>query len=413
MTAHTARVEANEPEPAAYTKVTTSKTRLAYIDNLRTALIIGVIVAHLSITYGLAADWYYKEGGEASPMVNAFGLVLMVIGIGFTMGLFFMLAGYFTPSAYDRKGGRKFLAERFKRLGIPLLLFEVIINPLVHFMVDVHGGDCTGSLYDCQFQGTFWQYMRDYPRLMEYSIGDGPVWTLMAMLIFSIFYALWRWIKKTPAGMVKIRPVPDNKTIALFALVIGVSTFIVRIWARVLVFYEPLHLEFAHFPQYIALFIAGAWAYRHDWFTKFTDHQARFWRWIALACVVMLPPLLVLFGALSGAVDERVAGGVNILSLVYSMWEGFLCVSMVITVLTWFRQSVNHQGWLARSMAECTFAVYVLHPAIIVPFALFLSGIYMNLQLKFLFVAPMAVALCYIIVYGLRKIPYAKGVLGG
>ena len=34
------------------------------------------------------------------------------------MGLFFMIAGCFTPGSYDRKGHRRFLKERLLRLGI-------------------------------------------------------------------------------------------------------------------------------------------------------------------------------------------------------------------------------------------------------------------------------------------------------
>jgi hypothetical protein len=37
---------------------------LAYLDNVRTALIVGVVMAHLGITYGAPAEWYYKEGGN-------------------------------------------------------------------------------------------------------------------------------------------------------------------------------------------------------------------------------------------------------------------------------------------------------------------------------------------------------------
>ena len=412
MTTQTTSINTLDARSAISPAQAAGKPRLAYLDNLRTALIIGVVLGHLSITYGLPADWYYKEGGSTSPLVEALGLVLLIIGIGFSMGLFFIIAGYFTPAAYDRKGFGRFIIDRLKRLGIPLLLFEVIINPLVHYMVDVHGGDCTGSLFDCQFQGSFWQYLRQYPRLMDYSIGDGPVWFLEALLIFSVFYALWRVLTHKQAELNPVRRVPSTKSIALFALAIGLVTFIVRIWAGVLVFYEPLHLEFAHFPQYIALFMAGIWSYRGGWFSAFSDQQARPWRWVALACLLVLLPMLVWFGALSGEVDERVTGGLNVYSLVYSLWEGFLCVSMVITLMAWFRKSHNHQGGLARFLAQGTFAVYVLHPAIIVPFALALSGIRMQLNVKFLLVAPIAVALCYIVVYGLRRVRFVRAVIG-
>ena len=41
-----------------------ARPRLAYLDNIRTALIVCVVMAHLGITYGTPDEWYYKEGGN-------------------------------------------------------------------------------------------------------------------------------------------------------------------------------------------------------------------------------------------------------------------------------------------------------------------------------------------------------------
>jgi glucans biosynthesis protein C len=210
----------------------------------------------------------------------------------------------------------------------------------------------------------------------------------------------------------RTRAVPSNRVIALFALAIGLVSFVVRFWAKAFVQYEPFHLEYARFPQYIGLFVAGIWAYRYDWLVAFSDRQARTWRWIALGCALALPAMLVAFAPASGALNERAVGGVNELSLAFSLLEGFLSVSMVISMLSWFRRRFNHQGRLTRALAESSFAVYVLHPAIIIPLPLTLSDIKMNLSLKFLLVAPIAIVLCYLTAYGLRKLPLARTILG-
>jgi len=46
------------------------------------------------------------------------------------MGLLFLIAAFFTPGSYNRKGPGLFLRDRFPRLGIPLLICEFIIHPL-------------------------------------------------------------------------------------------------------------------------------------------------------------------------------------------------------------------------------------------------------------------------------------------
>ncbi len=382
-----------------------SKVRLSYIDNVRTFLITLVVLCHVAITYGAEGAWYYHETGEKSTVAFIIIMPLLAIGAAFLLGLFFMIAGYFTPRAYDRKGSGPFLVERLKRLGIPLLFYTVVIPPIIHYALDVHDGSADTL---CSWLPGYVQDRR--------SFADGPVWFLEALLIFSLFYALWRLGTRSvpdrqPSEVLSDGTVPNNGAIALFALAVGVATFFVRIWARVGVYFEPWHLELAHFPQYIAMFAAGIVAYRRNWLPRFSDAQAKTWRRTALVCILLLPVLAVAAGVLTGELDERGGGGLNWLSLAYSVWEGFMCVAMVITVLAWFRRRFDRQARLARAMSESCFAVYVLHPLIIVPLALALSGIQLNLGLKLLLVAPVAVALCYLSAHYVRKLPLLRSIL--
>lgn len=61
-------------------------------------------------------------------------------------------------------------------------------------------------------------------------------------------------------------------------------------------------------------------------------------------------------------------------------------------------------------MSVASYAVYVLHPLLIVPLALGLSDIRMNLELKFILVAPLSVAICFLVGYSIRVIPVVKRV---
>ena len=174
---------------------------------------------------------------------------------------------------------------------------------------------------------------------------------------------------------------------------------------------EPIHQEPAHFPQYIALFFVGVIAYRNNWFVTLETKQARLWGWVALFLVPGLPALAVAAGILEGIFDPAITGGLTWLSLVYSFWESFIGVAMVIAVLNFFRNRYNHQGRLLREMSTASYAVYVLHPLIIVPLSLSLSGIPLNLELKFILFTPLAISLCFIGTYVIRQIPGIKKIL--
>jgi fucose 4-O-acetylase-like acetyltransferase len=375
---------------------------MLYVDNIRAGLITLVIVGHMAITYGAPlGEWYYHEG-EAGTVFSILFTLLLGIGAAFLLGLFFMISGYFTPRPYDRKGPGPFVLDRMKRLGIPLLFYALVINPLVIYLAERHGG----------YEGSLWRYASANPSNLT-NASVGPLWFVEALLVFSIVYALVQLLARKPAPPAghPVAPVPGNRAIALFAVCLGLATFIVRLGAPVGWQWEPPHQELAHWPQYVGFFAVGIVAYRHNWFERFSSAQARLWRWVALALVPLLPALAIAAGALSGEMDTRAAGGFNWLSLAYSLWEGFMGVAMVITVLIWVRDRFNRQGRLLRAMSAASYAVYVLHPLLIVPLALALSGVRLDLGLKFVLVAPLAVVLCFLVGHFVRRLPLVRNVL--
>jgi len=67
------------------------KQRLAYLDNLKILLVVGVIALHAAITYGFDGSWYLESYDEmASAVVD---VLTVVLGTGwlFGLGLFFLI----------------------------------------------------------------------------------------------------------------------------------------------------------------------------------------------------------------------------------------------------------------------------------------------------------------------------------
>jgi len=83
------------------------KPRLLYVDNLRTLLIIMVILWHMAVTYGAPGFWPYQESQPDELTAFVFTLFSAING-PYVLGFFFMIAGYFSPGVYDRKGPGKF-----------------------------------------------------------------------------------------------------------------------------------------------------------------------------------------------------------------------------------------------------------------------------------------------------------------
>ena len=380
-----------------------AKPRLLYIDNLRILLTILVILHHLAIGYGAPGNNIYVETGEISTVSTILLTLFVAINQAFFMGFFFMISSYFTPGSYDRKGAGAYVLDRLKRLGIPLMFYIVVIDPLLNFVL--------ARYYD--YEGSFRQFLSLYlQNLIDFrALGVGPLWFVAALLIFSLAYVLWRLVfpqpPATPPSEVKA---PSNWVIAAFALVLGLTTFVVRIWFPVGWEFRLLGFQVAHFVQYIALFIVGILAYRGDWFARISIAQGKFWLRMVLILIVLFPVLFVAVGALEGNVDKAF-GGLHWQSLAYSVWEQFMCLAMVVTLLVGFRSRFNRQGSLAQKMSAAAYATYIFHRPTITLLALALVSISLDLALKFVLVAPLAVALSFLVGYIVKQLPVARDIV--
>src|SRR5215472_14895364 len=119
----TARTVAPAAPPAA-------GIRLEFIDNLRWVMIVLVVSMHAAVTYSHLASWYFMEDPKPGLALTAVFATYQVFLQAFFMGLLFLIAGYFVPGAFERKGFGKFLRDRAVRLGVPSLLFMLTIQPL-------------------------------------------------------------------------------------------------------------------------------------------------------------------------------------------------------------------------------------------------------------------------------------------
>src|SRR5574337_352541 len=102
---------------------------LYFLDNLRVALITLVIAHHVGQAYGPTGGWWPIQETARVPVLGPF----FTVNRSFFMSLFFMISGYFTVMSCDDKGPRAFLKSRLLRLGIPVLVFALIMIPMQLF----------------------------------------------------------------------------------------------------------------------------------------------------------------------------------------------------------------------------------------------------------------------------------------
>ncbi len=195
-----------------------SAPRLLFIDNIRWSMIILVLSMHACDTYSPFGNWYYTERQATGLGTKLFFGVYQSFLQAFFMAVLFFIAGNFSAAAYDRKGFSQFVRDRFIRLGLPTLLYMLVIGPLTQYFLSRTWG--SGG-----FGHQWLLHLTDGEWLSE----TGPMWFCAALLIFSIIYGLirltgWRERRMEPRGDRGV-----GLWVAGFIAVMALSTFLVRI----------------------------------------------------------------------------------------------------------------------------------------------------------------------------------------
>jgi glucans biosynthesis protein C len=396
----TTTLSISRPSATAEAVQTKTVSRLPFIDNLRVFLTILVIVFHLMIIYAGSGSFLYTEGRQ-DTITAVLGTWFCAVNQAYFMGFFLLISAYFVPGSYDRKGAGHFLKDRLIRLGIPLVIYSWIISPLTWVVITYVTQGQILPLSSYLPGGDF-----------EGIIGAGPLWFVEALLIFTVVYVVWRKIfqPNPPMTPVKIDSrFPSSKAILLFAVLMAVATFAVRLWHPVGWNFSPLNLQFPFFVQYIALFVVGLIAYRRNWLANLSDSTGKRWLAVAIVLSMLFVPMAVAGGAME--TDEPFRGGLYWQAMAYALWESFVCVGMCIGLTYLFRRYGNRQGQLAKFLSPNAYTAYIIHAPIITFTALALRNVDLYPLPKFGLAVLIALPLCFVLSNLIRKLPHADRVL--
>lgn len=380
-----------EPRPTQAPRII-SGTRLLFIDNIRWLMIVLVVLVHLECAYGHIGRWYYMAPARNDALSNLIFAMFGSFSQAFFMGLLFFLAGYFVPGSCDKKGVAGFLRDRLFRLGLPTLIFMVILEPLTNWMVHFyhHPG--------------FASWVLKYLTAPDLLSGTGPLWFTLALLIFSIIYAGWRLLFKREPSPVNKKPmvITHARVLAVIA-VISLVAFLIRLVQPIGT--AVMNMQLCFFAQYIILFILGIAAYRQNWLASLSVGFGRFWFRLALFLGI---PLWFVITLLGNAPQSFLpfAGGLHWQAAAYAVWESFFCIGICLGLLVIYREKCNTQGPVSRFLSKNYFGVYVFHTPILVGITLIFRDWLVYPLLKAIIMAAIVLPITFGFSYLIRRVPW-------
>ena len=354
------------------------RPRRAYLDNLKVVLVVGVIVGHVLITYADVGKWSYRETSENDAFLIPSALVV-ALGSLFAMGVFFLIAGLMTPGPLARKGPGGFLRDRALRLGVPFVVFLFLLYPTVKWVGE------RGS-----------QPLDQLLRRQLTDLDPGPLWFVLALLIFSVGYVAWRQVRHRPSAP---RPMQSFSLVA-FAAGIAIATFVTRLWFPI-DSRQVFELHVWQWPQCIGMFVLGLACAENDWLQPV---PARIRRRAGISALLALVAVVVAFGVGRDSIDPF-AGGMSWQAALVAVCEGTLAVGLAVWLLGFFQAHADHAGRLMRAMGRAAFGAYIIQAAVVIGLAVLLADWSIAPEVKALVVAPLAVAGSFGVAWLLTRLP--------
>ena len=333
--------------------------RLYYLDTLKVMLTILVVFHHAAEAYSPYSAWVYKPSNkeEMMPLIWHFNSV----NAAFFMGLFFFIAGYFVPRSYDKQGIWVFVKKKLLRLGIPV----VFVTAFLTF--------ATGQLE------------------------VGHLWYVESLLLFCLVYALVRKF----VSPIQVKSYISLVELLAVALVMGVGGYFIRQispqdnWIWLLGF---IHIEPAHYLQYVIMFILGVLAYRGQWLTGMNNRTGAISLLIGSALAI-------------GDYVRNDGAWNNFVCQWFGIYESLLCVFFSVGLLWLFREFVNGTNAFQNWCSQQAYGAYIVHLFVLLAIQNATDGIMLPGIVKFIIIGSVASIISFVVTYLLRLVPGVKKVL--
>jgi surface polysaccharide O-acyltransferase-like enzyme len=368
--------------------VVSRRPRLQWVDNLRVLVVAGVIVVHTATGYltGIA-DWYYDER-TTSPVWSTLLAFPAVAGGLFGLGPLFLLAGWLSPPSLARRGPGGFAQGRLLRLGVPLLVFVLLVQPLA---------DVVGSRPDDRPIG-----FADAAAATELSV----MWFVAALLVFSLAYAALRRLR--PARPAAGPPRLGRRLVVAAAAIGAASLLVWQLWpwnSEVL-----LAARLGEWPQGAVLFALGVHAAETGWLEDPPPAVVRRCGQAAATGGIATIALFALLDARGEAepVLNEAAGWATPL---FALLDGAVAVSLTVWFVVWVRGRWPTHGALVGRAARGSYAAYLVHPLVLTAVMVVLAPAPLVPEVKFALVSVAGVVACFLVGFGLTRLPGVSRVL--
>jgi glucans biosynthesis protein C len=351
-----------------------SAARVLCLDNARYIMVLLIVAFHVSAGYSGLNEFYIEadSGGFFLTLRN------LLANLPIMQAMFFV-AGYFALPSLSGKSYGQFLANKFKRLGIPLLLCILFLGPLMPYL----------GYYSQSFNGlssaSYWDFWTSFLK-SGFTAGFTPVvfttnpqfhqmhyWFLSVLLQFFLLFALGHAAWKKWGHLVPISANPTTETtsftkvLLIAALLIGALKSIGNaLGLPGGLFAFLLHSPLTSIFVYGGFFALGIYIHTRRWFID--------GRVPGLRTFFALLGSLVLTGLVGFGIYKL--GGetppMYLLIPLGSFFESLLIIWFLVAFIGLTHRYMNRPSAINARLAANSYLIYLVHYPLIMVFRLML-----------------------------------------
>src|SRR5262245_33099 len=351
-------------------------TRRPDIDWLRVLAVYLLFVFHVGKVFDPAPFYHIRNGELSFAMLVLCGFVSL-----WHMPLFFLLAGWSAATSLGQRGKRAFLAERVRKIAIPLVAGSVLLGPPIKYLELRSGLDLNHAglrVSAAQEEGFRTVIPGGLPLAPPFDEGFSTflptffthldrfswshLWFLAYLLSLTLAYLpLFGWLLRRRGRLMQ----PPRMVLYLPIIPLAVIQLTMRSrWPGI----QNLYDDWANIAYYSTYLVAGFLLACHPALDRLV--QAEWRRSLAIGLGAAAALLLAVLGVVSSPT----------ILLVGSAVAGWC---FVVVCLGLARSVVTASSPLLGYLSESAFPVYVLHQAAIVIPGYFLVRSSLGIPAKF------------------------------
>ena len=371
-----------------------SRERKNYLDWLRVWLTILVIWSHVLSVF--IEDFPPKQPvDQATETIKRF---YNSFNGAYFMPLFYFLAGYFSTPSFNRKGFWAYLKDRFLRLMIPTIIYELTLAPLsVIWRLKYTNPNLQIGAY---FKEKWFPW---------YVPVKSHLWFLLLLFAFDVLYALLRLIPPVSKVLnVKQSPVNEPfsiKTISKYMGIVATILILITFFIRVAFDFKkrlPVLAQMSYLPVHFISYFLGTPAYLTNAVTRLPK---KFSLWLHLPAFAFFIAYFTI-DCTRPKLRPNLRTGLNGWQFFYTSFESLFVLFYSVALLVFFREYLNFTpNAFGKRVIGGAYAAYIMQYFAIIPFGLLLIGWDVHVLVKIFITMILSVIVSWAIAILIKCIP--------